>query len=120
MCIRDSYYEGNYVDAKRDFAIRSGLMPDERQFTPEQLIEIYQQCSFICFSCSLPPEQEHIIDEIQQRIQELVPDYEERIARGMEPNADSDVYKRQAHGLTLDAPSPGMAQAGSLDHAQRN
>ena len=83
------YYEGNYVDAKRDFAIRSGLMPDERQFTPEQLIEIYQQCSFICFSCSLPPEQEHIIDEIQQRIQELVPDYEERIARGMEPNADS-------------------------------
>ena len=83
------YYEGNYVDAKRDFAIRSGLMPDERQFTPEQLIEIYQQCAYICFSCSLPPEQEHIIDEIQQRIQELVPDYEERIAREMELNADS-------------------------------
>ena len=60
------YYEGNYVDAKRDFAIRSGLMPDERQFTPEQLMEIYQQCSYICFSCSLSPEQERIIDEIQQ------------------------------------------------------
>ena len=83
------YYEGNYVDAKRDFAIRSGLMPDERQFTPEQLMEIYQQCSYICFSCSLPPEQERIIDEIQQRIQELVPDYEERIVQGMEPDADS-------------------------------
>ena len=25
-----------------------------------------------------------------------------------------------AHGLTPDAPSPGMAQAGSLGHAQRN
>ena len=83
------YYEGNYVDAKRDFAIRSGLMPDERQFTPEQLMEIYQQCSYICFSCSLSPEQERIIDEIQQRIQELVPDYEERIVQGMEPDADS-------------------------------
>ena len=83
------YYEGNYVDAKRDFAIRSGLMPDERQFTPEQLMEIYQQCSYICFSCSLSPEQERIIDEIQQRIRELVPDYEERIVQGMEPDADS-------------------------------
>ena len=77
------------MDAKRDFAIRSGLMPDERQFTPEQLIEIYQQCSYIGFSCSLSHEQEHIIDEIQRRIQELVPDFEERIIRGMESDVDS-------------------------------
>lgn len=80
------YYEGNYIDAKRDFAIRSGLIPDERQFTPDQLVEIYQQCSYIRFSCSLHPEQEHIIEEIQQRIQELVPDYEERIMREIGDN----------------------------------
>ena len=41
------YYEGNYVGAKRDFAIRSGLIPDERQFTTEQLVEIYQQSAYI-------------------------------------------------------------------------
>ena len=73
------YYEGNYVGAKRDFAIRSGLIPDERQFTTEQLVEIYQQSACIRFSCSLPEEQERTIDTIQQRIQELVPDCEERM-----------------------------------------
>ena len=76
------YYEGDYVGAKRDFAIRSGLIPDERQFTTEQLIEVYQQSAYIRL-------QERTIDEIQQRIQELVPDYEERIVQGMEPDSDS-------------------------------
>lgn len=80
------YYEGNYAGAKRDFAIRSGMIPDERQFTTEQLIEIYQQSAYIRFSCSLPEEQERTIDAIQQRIQELVPDCEERIAHSMETN----------------------------------
>ena len=75
--------------SRRDFAIRSGLIPDERQFTTEQLIEVYQQSAYIRFSCSLPEEQERTIDEIQQRIQELVPDYEERIVQGMEPDSDS-------------------------------
>ena len=82
------YYEGNYVGAKRDFAIRSGLIPDERQFTTEQLVEIYQQSAYIRFSCSLPEEQERTIDAIQQRIQELVPDFEERITKEMEATAD--------------------------------
>ena len=63
------------------------MIPDERQFTTEQLIEIYQQSAYIRFSCSLPEEQERIIDGIQQRIQELVPDCEERIAHSMETNA---------------------------------
>ena len=74
------------MGAKRDFAIRAGLIPDEHQFTTEQLIEIYQQSAYIRFSCSLPENQERIIDEIQQRIQELVPDCEERIAHSMEAN----------------------------------
>lgn len=83
------YYEENYAGAKRDFALRAGLIPDERQFTTEQLIEIYQQSAYIRFSCSLPETQERIIDEIQQRIQELVPDCEERIAHSMETNTGS-------------------------------
>ena len=82
------YYAGDYVGAKRDFAIRSGLIPDERQFTTEQLIEVYQQSAYIRFSCSLPAEQEQTIEQIQQRIQELVPDFEERITKEMEATAD--------------------------------
>ena len=36
---------------------------------------------------ALPEEQERTIDTIQQRIQELVPDCEERMTHSMEPNA---------------------------------
>ena len=78
------YYEGDYSGAKQDFAARSGLVPYERQFTPEQLMEIYQQCSYVAFSCELSREQEKAIQEIQDRIQELVPDYRERIMQSLD------------------------------------
>lgn len=78
------YYEGDYSGAKQDFAVRSGLVPHERQFTPEQLIEIYQQCSYVAFSCALSREQEKAIQEIQDRIQELVPDCRERIMQSLD------------------------------------
>ena len=78
------YYEGNYSKAKRDFAVRSGLVPHERQFAPEQLMEIYQQCSYVAFSCELSKEQEKTIQEIQDRIQELVPDCRERIMQSLD------------------------------------
>ena len=79
-----NYYEGDYSGAKQDFAVRSGLVPHERQFTPEQLIEIYQQCSYVAFSCALSREQEEVIQEIQDRIQDLVPDCRERIIQSLE------------------------------------
>lgn len=78
------YYEGDYSGAKQDFAVRSGLVPRERQFTPEQLMEIYQQCSYVSFSCGLSREQKNAIQEIQDRIQELVPDCRERIMRSLD------------------------------------
>lgn len=81
---RGHYYEGDHSGAKQDFAVRSGLVPHERQFTPEQLMEIYQQCSYVAFSCELSREQEKAIQEIQDRIQELVPDYRERIMQSLD------------------------------------
>ena len=78
------YYEGNYSEAKQDFAVRSGLVPREWQFTPEQLMEIYQQCSYVSFSCGLSRERKNAIQEIQDRIQELVPDCRERIIQSLD------------------------------------
>ena len=81
------YYEGNYSEAEQDFAVRSGLVPRERQFTPEQLMEIYQQCSYVSFSCGLSRERKNAIQEIQDRIQELVPDCRERIMQSLDEHA---------------------------------
>ena len=76
--------KGTISEAKQDFAVRSGLVPHKRQFTPEQLMEIYQQCSYVAFSCELSREQEKAIQKIQDRIQELVPDYRERIMQSLD------------------------------------
>lgn len=36
------YYENNYDDARQDFAVRSGLLDQDRLFTNEQLAEVYR------------------------------------------------------------------------------
>ena len=39
------YFMENYVEAKQDFATRSGLIQKEQLFSPEQLTEIYRCCT---------------------------------------------------------------------------
>lgn len=80
------YFGNNYIGAKEDFALRSGLAhKTEEQFTPEQLIEIYRCCAdTMRYSDSLTYEQEQRIDDIQSRITELVPDYAERFKAELE------------------------------------
>ena len=39
------YFGNDYAAAKQDFALRSGLVLEEKRFTPEQLIEIYRCCA---------------------------------------------------------------------------
>lgn len=39
------YAPGNYDAAKRDFAVRSGLIPKEQVFEKNQLVEIYRCCT---------------------------------------------------------------------------
>ena len=36
------YYEDDFQSAKRDFAVRSGLIPRAQLFTPEELTELYR------------------------------------------------------------------------------
>ena len=38
------YYGTNYAGAKQDFALRSGLLPQDRLFTPEELKDLYRCC----------------------------------------------------------------------------
>ena len=80
------HYCGNdYAAAKKDFAIRTGLVPEETKFTPEQLIEIYQCCADkLSQDYELTYEQEQRLDAIQTQIAEMVPDYAERMKASLE------------------------------------
>lgn len=84
------YFGNGFAAAKRDFAFRSGLVPEEKRFTPEQLIEIYRCCADTMTSgIPLTFEQEKRIDEIQTQITEMVPDYADRFKQALEQDAPS-------------------------------
>jgi len=69
------YFGNDYSGAKQDFAVRCGLINGENLFTPEQFVEIYRRCSeSLNENFHLSWEQEQVLENIQQQIEELVPD----------------------------------------------
>jgi hypothetical protein len=86
------YFGDGYQDAKKDFAVRSGLVTAEKQFTPEQLIEIYRCCAdTLTHDYELTYEQEKRIEDIQSQITEMVPDYVERFKQALESDASQQI-----------------------------
>ena len=74
------YFTGNYEGAKRDFATRSGLIPEQQLFKDEQLIEIYRCCAdTLDAGFDLTCEQEKCIKSVQEQIKDGMPDIMERI-----------------------------------------
>ena len=63
-----------YAAAKRDFAVRSGLLPADVLFTTEQLAVIYDAAQNMTVQGLVSnPEQEKLLEEIMEQIQEAVP-----------------------------------------------
>ena len=74
------YSSGNYDAVKRDFAVRSGLIPKQQLFQEEQLIEIYRCCTdTLQGGFELSYDQEKTIQEVRKQIEECLPDIMERI-----------------------------------------
>ena len=75
------YFMENYDEAKQDFATRSGLIPKEQLFSPEQLTEIFRCCADSVDEdfFELTDTQEEMIRGIQQQIRVCVPDMDERV-----------------------------------------
>ena len=76
--------QGNYIDeyeaAKKDFATRSGLVQKGRQFSDEQLAEVYR-CIHETLDSGYPstPEREKLLTETAEQIDMAVPDLEQRV-----------------------------------------
>ena len=79
--VHGHYFMENYDAAKRDFATRSGLIPKEQLFSPEQLTEIFRCCADSVDEdfFELTDTQEEMIRGIQQQIRVCVPDLDERV-----------------------------------------
>lgn len=89
------YFMENYAGAKRDFAVRSGLIHKAQLFSPEQSTEIYRCCADSVDGnfFELTEEQEKVIRSAQQQIEECVPDLDERI-RQQEDMAEQAVQEQ--------------------------
>ena len=74
------YHGGSYVGAKRDFAVRAGLIPQEMVFSEEQLADLCRCCRQALTSpeSSFTYEDEQRIDAIQEQIERLCPGTMER------------------------------------------
>ena len=74
------YFGGDYKAAKQDFATRSGLIPEQRIFSDEQLIEIYQCCSdTLVADYDMLYDQVKCITSVQEQIEYIIPDIIDRI-----------------------------------------
>ena len=73
------YFQNGYEEAKHDFVRRSGLLPKEALFEPEQLDEIHRALTFVCEQdedLSIGREKE--IKAIMEQIKCLLPESPEQ------------------------------------------
>ena len=80
-----NYYHNDYTGAKLDFAYRSGLVQVSRQFTDEQLTEIYRCIHETLESgCPITRDREDILAAAVRQIEDSVDDLEDRVMRSNE------------------------------------
>ena len=68
------YFQNDYEAAKRDFTLRSNLVPKDALFEPERLAEIYHALSFVreqdeTLSCGRDQE----LAELMEQVDGLLP-----------------------------------------------
>ena len=70
-----NYFQENYEAAKCDFSVRSGLVPKDALFEPEQLAEIYHALSFVREQGdSLSIGQDQKLEELMEQVSRLLPE----------------------------------------------
>ena len=76
------YMSNHYEAAKKDFAVRSGLVREQQLFSPEHLTEIYRCVQdTLDHPYNLTYDREECLGKIQEQITNLVPDLKQRIAQ---------------------------------------
>ena len=83
--VHGNYYYNDYDGAKLDFACRSGLVQYTRQFTDEQLTELYR-CIHETLESGYPitRDREDILRAVAEQIESSVDDLTERVMRSNE------------------------------------
>ena len=94
------YVGGDYTAAKRDFAVRAGLVPQNELFSQEQLAEIHR-CVETVRDMDFPMtvKREDRMDGILDQIRQCVPDLDVRI--GQAQNEDGQIADQNQWSQTM-------------------
>lgn len=85
LCTRGNYYGPGsgtdcYASAKRDFAVRSGLVPGDALFSPEQLTEVYRSIHEALDSgYPITDARQKCLESAAEQIERSVPDLAARV-----------------------------------------
>ena len=83
------YFEENFQGAKKDFAIRSGLISNAQLFPPEELTELYHATNYLLRNGpELDGKQLEAIRKARIRIEYLVSDLQGMTDQTREPNPE--------------------------------
>ncbi len=93
------YYGDNYDAAKQDFVTRSGLLPQERVFSDQQLTELYR-CIHETLESDYPMtlEREKLLTGAAEQIEAAVPHLEELVQKSNE--AELELNEEDDLGMT--------------------
>lgn len=89
----------SYTAAKQDFATRSGLIPHDALFTPEQMTEVYRSvCETLESAYFLTDKRRNLLESVAKQIEYGIPDLDERVSlsnqqeleQGASSNPDQD------------------------------
>ena len=101
-----NYYHNSYEEIKLDFACRSGLVQESRQFTDEQLTELYRSIHETLESgYPITREREDILRAVAERIESSVDDLDDRVMQSNE----KELAAAQRH------PEPDGERPGSIE-----
>ena len=83
------YFEENFQGAKKDFAVRSGLISNAQLFTPEELTELYHATNYLLRKGpELDDKQLAAIRKARTRIEYLVSDLQNMSEQAQEANPE--------------------------------
>ena len=90
--VQGHYYEGGsrYEAAKLDFACRAGLVQESRQFTDEQLVELYRcVCETLEDRYPLTKERREILEQAAEQIEDSVDNLGELVGQSNQRELDA-------------------------------
>ena len=83
------YFEENFQGAKKDFAVRSGLISNAQLFTPEELTELYHATNYLLRNGpELDDKQLAAIRKARTRSEYLVSDLQDLAEQTQEPHPE--------------------------------